>query len=122
MNPALVYIVDEHEPVRGALAERLGRAEGITILGHSGAVDQVVQDTANDHPDVVLLEIKRTDGMGVELLRQLTHLPDPPQVIVLTSYPTEWEKEAARRAGAAAYLLKEIDSDELIRYIADLVG
>ncbi len=122
MNPALVYIVDEHEPVRGALAERLGRAEGIAILGHSGEVGQVMQDTLDDHPDVVLLEIKRTDGMGVELLRQLTHLPDPPQVIVLTSYPTEWEKDAARRAGAAAYLLKEIDSDELIRYIEDIAG
>jgi DNA-binding NarL/FixJ family response regulator len=122
VNPALVYIVDEHEPVRGALAERLGRAEEIAILGHSGEVERVLQDAANNHPDVVLLEIKRTDGMGLELLRQLTHLPDPPQVIILTSYPTEWEKEAARRAGAAAYLLKEIDSDELIRYIADISG
>lgn len=122
MNPALVYIVDEHEPVRGALAERLARAEGIAILGHSGELSQVVADSAHDHPDVVLLEIKRTDGMGIELLRQLAHLPDPPQVIVLTSYPTEWEKDAARRAGAAAYLLKDIDSDELIRYITDLTG
>jgi DNA-binding NarL/FixJ family response regulator len=122
VNPALVYIVDEHEPVRGALAERLARAEGIAILGHSGEFSQVVTDSANDHPDVVLLEIKRTDGMGIELLRQLAHLPDPPQVIVLTSYPTEWEKDAARRAGAAAYLLKDIDSDELIRYITDLTG
>jgi len=122
VNPALVYIVDEHEPVRGALAERLARAEGIAILGHSGEFSQVVTDSANDHPDVVLLEIKRTDGMGIELLRQLAHLPDPPQVIVLTSYPTEWEKDAARRAGAAAYLLKDIDSDELIRYLTDLTG
>lgn len=122
MNPALIYIVDEHEPVRGALAERLGRAAGIAILGHSGEIDRVLQATADDRPDVVLLEIKRTDGMGIELLRQLTHLPDPPQVIVLTSYPTEWEKDAARRAGAAAYLMKEIDSDELIRYIAEIAG
>ncbi|MCJ7513876.1 MAG: response regulator [Anaerolineales bacterium] len=122
MNSAVVYIVDEHEPVRGALAERLGRAQGIAILGHSGEVERVIEAATNDHPDVVLLEIKRTDGMGIELLRQLAHLPDPPQVIVLTSYPTEWEKDAAHRAGAAAYLLKDIDSDELIRYIADIVG
>jgi two-component system, NarL family, response regulator DevR len=122
VHSALIYIVDEHQPVRGALAERLGRADEVAILGHSGDVHEVMEAVGRDHPDIVLLEIKRADGMGIELLRQLAHLPDPPQVIVLTSYPTEWEKEAARRAGAAAYLLKDIDSDELIRHIAEMLG
>lgn len=120
MKSALVYLVDEHEAVRIALAERLTRAEGVRLLGHAGEATHVVETVRQDHPDVVLLEIKRGDGMGLELLRQLHELPDSPQVIVLTSYPTEWEKDAARRAGAAAYLLKEIGSEELIRHIQDL--
>jgi DNA-binding NarL/FixJ family response regulator len=42
-------------------------------------------------------------------------------VAVLTSYPSTWERKAAQRAGAEAYLLKDIDSEELIRRICALM-
>ncbi len=73
-------------------------------------------------PDIVILETKRSDGMGLELIRQLAGLPDAPRLVVLTSYPSDWEERAARRAGASSYLLKEIDSEELIRSLDVLVA
>jgi DNA-binding NarL/FixJ family response regulator len=73
-------------------------------------------------PDVVLIEVKRKDGMGLELLRQVSTLPNHPKVAVLTSYPSDWEQEAASRAGAKNYLLKDIDLDELIGSIVSLVN
>jgi DNA-binding NarL/FixJ family response regulator len=120
VNPATVYIVDEHESVRSALAERLGHATDLLVIGHSGSPGIVVEEVSTAKPTIVLLEVKRKDGLGLELLRQLTELPEPPRVAVLTSYPTEWEEEAATRAGAEVYLLKEIDSEELIEQIAKL--
>lgn len=118
MVPVGVYIVDEHEPVRTALAERLGHAERIQIIGHTGHADTVVQEVIEKKPDIVLLEVKRSDGMGLELLRQLAALDSPPKLVVLTSYPSSWEKNAASRAGAASYLLKDIESEELIENLS----
>ncbi|MCK5645350.1 MAG: response regulator transcription factor [Anaerolineales bacterium] len=118
MIPVGVYIIDEHEPVRTALVERLGHAERIQIIGHTGLADMVVQEVTEKKPDIVLLEVKRSDGMGLELLRQLAALASPPKLVVLTSYPSSWEKDAASRAGAASYLLKDIESEDLIENLS----
>jgi DNA-binding NarL/FixJ family response regulator len=122
LNPAKLYIVDEHPGVRAALVERLGRAANLQVIGHGGEAGLVVREIRNGQPDVVLLEVKRKDGMGLEILRQLASLPNAPHLAVLTSYPTKWEEQAAVRAGAECYLLKEIDSEELIKTIANLLA
>lgn len=121
VSAASVYIIDEHDRVRQALAERLSRAGPFEVIGHSGGVTGVIEQIAKSAPDIVLVEIKRSDGMGIEILRQIGGLPDPPKLVVLTSYPSVWEEKAARRAGASSYLLKDIDTDELIRHIRDLL-
>jgi DNA-binding NarL/FixJ family response regulator len=120
LTSATIYIVDEHESVRSALAERLGHATDLRVIGHSGEPAVVVADIRKDKPSVVLLEVKRKDGMGLEILRQLAALPHAPRLAVLTSYPTEWEEDAATRAGAEVYLLKDIDSEDLIDQIVKL--
>jgi DNA-binding NarL/FixJ family response regulator len=116
-----VYIVDEHEPVRTALAERLGQADGLLILGHTGDAEQVVSEIEQTKPDIVLFEVKRSDGLGLELLRQLAALQKAPKLVVLTSYPSTWEKDAATRAGAVSYLLKDVESEELIENISNIL-
>lgn len=122
MVKARVFIVDEHEPVRLALADRLTKAAQIRVLGHSGNADEAIAEIHRTQPEIVLLEVKRSDGLGLELLRQVAEMPNPPKVLVLTSYPTEWEAEAATRAGAHSYLLKDIDTEELIRRIAEFAA
>jgi DNA-binding NarL/FixJ family response regulator len=120
LDTATIYIVDEHESVRSALAERLGHAKGLRVIGHSAIPNEVLKEIRKYKPCIVLLEVKRKDGMGLELLRQITSLPDPPKLAVLTSYPSQWEEDAATRAGAEIYLLKDIASEDLINQIAKL--
>jgi DNA-binding NarL/FixJ family response regulator len=103
--------------VRNALAEVLQKDHSIELVGQSGDVDQVLRDVGQMNPKVVLIEVKRKDGMGLEILRQLSNMPEPPRLIVLTSYPTTWEQDSASRAGAEAYLLKDLDTSELISII-----
>jgi len=118
VNPvARVYIVEEHPVVRLALVDRLSHAPDIQVIGHTGEAEEVLPQVEEMRPDVVLLEVKRSDGMGLEILRQITTLVDGPRTVVLTSYESDWEVEAARRAGASGYLLKDLDSDELLRSI-----
>lgn len=119
MSRCSVYIVDDHINVRTALAEVLQKDPKIDLIGQSGDVDQVLRDVRQKHPKVVLIEVKRKDGMGLEILRQLSNLSNPPRLIVLTSYPITWEQDSANRAGAEAYLLKDLDTSELISIICE---
>jgi DNA-binding NarL/FixJ family response regulator len=122
MCPARLYIVDEHDSVRSALADRLNRASELIVLGHSGDAKQVLKDIRAGEPDVVLVEVKRSDGLGLEIVRQIAALPEAPHLVILTSYPTEWEEQAANRAGAKSYLLKDLDTEELIRHITEMAA
>jgi DNA-binding NarL/FixJ family response regulator len=117
-----LYIVDEHEKVRVALAERLDQSSSLEVMGHGSDCVQVINDISRLQPDIILLEVKRKDGMGFELTRQIAELPNAPRLVILTSYQKTWEEQAAARAGAVTYLLKELDSDELIRKIESLAG
>jgi DNA-binding NarL/FixJ family response regulator len=121
VSSARIYIVDEHSPVRLALADRLSHSVDLQVIGHTGNAEEVLKDVRQMCPDIVLMEVKRSDGMGLEILRQLSTLTDAPRVVVLTSYPSSWERQAASRAGAISYLLKEIETEELIQHIIDLV-
>jgi DNA-binding NarL/FixJ family response regulator len=115
-----LYIVDEHDQVRSALAERLGQSTNLVVVGHTGDCEAAVEDIAAQKAQIVLIEVKRKDGMGLELTRQIASLPQSPHLVVLTSYQKTWEEEAAARAGAVTYLLKDLDSEELIRKIETL--
>ncbi len=114
---ARVYIIEEHPVVRQALVERLSHDPDIKVIGQTGEAERVLPEVEEMRPNVVLLEVKRSDGMGLEILRQITALANGPRTVVLTSYESDWEVEAARRAGASGYLLKDLDSDELLRNI-----
>jgi DNA-binding NarL/FixJ family response regulator len=113
-----LYIVDEHESVRSALTERLALSDDVRIIGHTGDANRVIAEVREHKPDAVLLEVKRRDGLGLELIRQLSAIACGSRLVVLTSYPSDWEEDAACRAGAHAYLLKNIDPEELIRSIS----
>jgi two-component system response regulator DevR len=119
---AKIYIIDEHEAIRSVLAERLNRAGQFDVVGHAGDANQALADVRHAKPDVVLLEVKRSDGLGLEIVRQVSSISTAPIVAVLTSYPSNWEEQAAARAGASLYMLKEIDTEELIRCITDLAS
>jgi len=113
-----VYIIDDHEQVRFALADRLGRVATIQVIGHTGNQRNILPDMNEFQPDVVLLEIKRRDGMGLQIIRQLASLPSSPRIVVLTSYAHSSEKKAAFQAGADHYFLKDIETDQLTKQIA----
>jgi DNA-binding NarL/FixJ family response regulator len=117
LSETRLYIIDEHVTVRTALAECLDQATNLLVIGHAGDVKEVMRDVEEKKPDIVLLEVKRKDGMGLEILRSIVAMDYSPRIAVLTSYPTKWEEDAALRAGAVCYMMKDIDSEELIRMI-----
>lgn len=115
-NPVRLLIVDDHSEVRHALVVRLNSAPDMAVVGEIADAEEALQQAETLCPDVVLMETKRADGRGLELISRLTHFPGV-KVIVLTSYLSEWEQWAAFRAGALRYLLKDIDTGQLLEQI-----
>ena len=54
LTQATIYIVDEHESVRSALAERLGHVKELRVIGHSGDPTEVINEVSNEKPSIVL--------------------------------------------------------------------
>ena len=116
-DPLRVFIIDDHDDVRRALTARLNAAPGVRVVGEAADAEDGLLQTRSLRPDVVLVETKRGDGRGLEIVSWIAQSGIGARVVVLTSYPSEWERWAAHRAGAARYLLKDIGSPLLIDQI-----
>ena len=119
MKQIRVLIVDEHLAVRRALAARLSAFSQIDVVATAGDFYSGQQMAHDLHPDVILLELKgasqlQSDPVG-EMARALSG--HPAGIIVLTSYADGDEREAALKAGARRYLLKQIDTARLLHEI-----
>ncbi len=112
-----LLIIDDHDTVREALEARLEATCEVDIVGCTGCWEIGLEETERLNPDVVLLEIKRTDGQGLEALRCLVEHCPATSVVVLTSYPDTKEQLEAQRLGAVRYILKDIDTPQLVREI-----
>ncbi|MBN1889129.1 MAG: response regulator transcription factor [Thermoflexales bacterium] len=110
-----LLIIDDRESVRQALEARLGKAPEIELVGSTGSSQEGLKLVGEKKPDVVLLEVKIADGSGLETCRQI--VAGGASVIILTSYLDEAERQAAFEAGASRYVLKNIDSERLIKAI-----
>lgn len=112
-----LLIIDDRETVRQALEARLSHAPEIELVGSAASSEEGVRTALDVSPDIVLLEIKMADGKGLDTCRRITQANSSIAVIVLTSYMDEDERQAAFQAGASSYVLKDIDSQRLIRAI-----
>jgi DNA-binding NarL/FixJ family response regulator len=114
-----VLLVDDHRDARTALAQRLRRHPELMLVGVASGLEEAVQLLPEARASIVLLDIRGQDGGGVEGCRILRELTDAP-VVIFTSFMTDDLWAAAREAGAADYLLKHIDTEQLSRKIIRL--
>lgn len=117
MAPTRLLIIDDHDVVREALEARLRTATRVEIVSCTGCWRTGLRDAVRLKPDVVLIETKRSDGQGLEMLHQLAKECRNTSIVILTSYPDAEEQAEARRMGVTRYLLKDIDTSQLIREI-----
>ena len=113
-----VIIVDDDPLVRAAIAMILGRAPGVDVVGEAADGADVLAAVDRYAPDVVLMDIRmpKVDGLAAtELLRAR---PNPPEIIVLTTFDADEYVLRALRAGASGFLLKDTPPTEILRAVA----
>ena len=112
-----VLIVDDHAVVRQGLRTFLSLQDGIEVVGEAGDGREAVAIAERERPDVVLMDLVMPRLDGVQAMRELRARVPGARVIILTSFADDDRLLPALRAGAAGYLLKNVEPQELARAI-----
>ncbi len=109
-----VLLVDDDALVRAGLRMILSSAEDLEIVGEAADGADAVAATHAHRPDVVLMDIRMPEVDGIAATAALRRLPDPPHVIVLTTFQADEHVMGALRAGADGFLLKDTAPTEIV--------
>jgi DNA-binding NarL/FixJ family response regulator len=113
-----VLVVDDHAVVRRGLLAFLDSEPDLEVVGDAGggaeALDLLARlDSEGRRPEVVVMDLEMVPIDGIESTRQIRARYDDVEVVALTSFGEEERVYAAFAAGAAGYLLKDSDADEV---------
>jgi DNA-binding NarL/FixJ family response regulator len=109
-----VVLVDDHEVVRQGLRTLVDSQEDLEVVGEAGDVDNAIRQVGFHSPDVVVMDVRLPDGTGVEACREIRSRWPDVKVLMLTSYADEEALVSSIMAGASGYVLKRIDSGDLV--------
>ena len=112
-----VLIVDDHDIVRAGVGRLLADVNGINVIGEASSGEEAVQAAREKRPNVVLMDVKMPGIGGLGATRRM--LKDNPniKIIALTVCGEEPFPTKLLQAGAAGYLTKGSDLDEMITAI-----
>jgi two-component system, NarL family, response regulator DevR len=115
--PLRVMLVDDHEVVRDGIRALLVGTEDIVVCAEAGSVREAVAEAERALPDVIVMDVRLSDGSGIEATRDIRAQRPATQVLMLTSFADDEALFASIMAGASGYVLKQIKGGELVRAI-----
>lgn len=112
-----VLIADDHSLVRHGLAAIINMEEDTAVVGEAGDGEEAIALWRELRPDVVLMDLRMPKVEGVEAIKRIRGEDPHAGIIVLTTFDHDEDIYAGLRAGAKAYLLKDVEPEELFRCI-----
>ncbi len=109
-----VLIVDDQPLVRSGLRMIVATRDEFSVIGEATQGLEAVEMVKQLNPDVVIIDIQMPVLDGVEATRRITALPNPPKVLVLTTFERDDYLHEALRAGASGFLLKNSPPERLL--------
>ena len=109
-----VLLVDDQPLMRSGLRVLIADTGDLTVVGEAGTGTEAVELARDTRPDVVVMDIRMPGMDGIEATRQVTAAPEPPAVLVLTTFDDDEYVYAALRAGASGFLVKDMALDDIL--------
>ena len=119
---ASVLVVDDHALLRTGVANIINHEPDLRVIAEASNGLEAVAAFEKFRPDVTLLDLRMPVMEGVEAVRQIRERDPLAKVIVLTTYDTDEDITRALKAGAKAYVLKDISADALVACIHDVLA
>ena len=118
MTPVRILLVDDHPIVRAGVRSLFDRRDDAEVVGEAASGEEAVVLARHPRPDVVLCDLRLGAGMdGVQTTAALRALDPAPAVLILTTFDRDAQILGAIEAGAAGYLLKDIDPEDIVRAV-----
>jgi len=121
-EPITILIVDDHEVVRRGIRAYIETVADFQVVGEAASGEEAIELARDFIPDVVLMDLILPGIDGVEATRQIKKLSPRTQIVVLTSYHEDEHIFPALKAGATAYILKDIRMDRLSEAVLKAVN
>lgn len=112
--PIRVLLVDDDPLVRVSLRLMLAATPDIEVVGEACDGGEVAPLVRSRAPDVVLMDIRMPGVDGLAATEALRQEPEPPEVIVLTTFNTDEHVLRALRGGAAGFVLKDTPPEQIV--------
>lgn len=113
-RPIRVFLLDDHEVVRRGVHDLLDSEPDMRVVGDASTSEQALTRGPALRPDVAILDIRLPDGDGISVCRELrSHMPEL-ACLMLTSFDDDDALLDAIMAGAAGYVLKQIEGSDLV--------
>lgn len=116
-----ILLVDDHEVVRLGLKSLLSHYPKFEVVAEAGTADEAIKLAQRFKPDVVVMDIRLPGKSGIEATREIVAQRAETKVIMLTTFADDDLLFDAISAGASGYVLKQIDSSELVNAL-DRIG
>lgn len=113
VRPIRVMLVDDDPLVVAGLEMIIDLADDLEVVAKASDGDEVIDAIHRHHPDVVLLDVRMKRQDGLVTTAAVNRLPNPPRIIVLTTFETDDIVRRAIAGGAAGFLLKTTDPKEI---------
>lgn len=108
-----MLIADDHALFRRGLELVLAAENDLEVVGEAGDGVEAVERATELQPDVIILDVRMPGLNGIEATRRIRNALTSVKIVILTVSEDEEDLFAAVRAGASAYLLKEVAIDEV---------
>ena len=112
-----LLLVDDDDLVRFGLRTILDLTDDIDVVGEASDGAQAVSAARALRPEVVLMDIRMPRVDGLAATRQILDQPDPPKVVILTTFHLDEYVFAALQAGASGFLLKDTPPRQIVTAI-----
>ena len=124
-RPIRTLLVDDHALLRQGMRSLLEREDVVDVVGEAGSADAALAEGNARHPDVVVVDLKLSAGTeyeGLRLIEQIAQRHPEVAALVLTTFLDDDLVVRAVRAGARGYVVKDVDTTELVRAIQAVSG
>jgi DNA-binding NarL/FixJ family response regulator len=112
-----VLLADDQALVRAGFHALLDAQDDIEVVGEAADGHDAIKLAAQLAPDLILMDIRMPGLDGLETTRRLMLQPNPPKVLVLTTYDADEYVYDAMKAGASGFLLKDVRKGQLVRAV-----